>query len=188
VHAATSQDKGDIEAGRRLLAAARRAEVTHMIYVSIVGIEKVPLPYYRTKLAVERLVEDSGLPWTIVRATQFHDLVAGFAAAQRWSPLTFAFAGVEFQPIDTRDVAAELARVALAGPAGRAPDLGGPQVLTSAEITRDFLRAAGRRRPVVSVRLPGKAFAGFRAGGHLAPDRAVGEIGFARYLAERFPR
>jgi hypothetical protein len=67
------------------------------------------------------------------------------------------------------------------------PDLGGPQILTSAAITGDFPRAAGRRRPVVSVRLPGKTFAGYRAGGHLAPDRASGEITFARHLAERFP-
>ncbi|WP_406281606.1 SDR family oxidoreductase [Embleya sp. NBC_00896] len=186
VHAATANGRGDIETSRTLIEAARRAGVGHLLYVSIAGVDRVPLPYYRAKLEVERLVEDSGLPWTILRATQFHDLVAGITAAQRLSPVVLALAGVSFRPVDTHDVATELTRLVAAGPVGRVPDLGGPETHTSVELTRAVLRAAGRRRPVLPVRLPGKTFAGYRAGLHLAPDGASGRITFAQYLDERF--
>jgi len=186
VHAASSMGRRDVDDAGRLLDAARTAGVEHVVYVSIVGVDRVPLPYYRAKLEVERLVEASGLPWTTLRATQFHDLVTGVMTAQRFSPVTLTFAGVAVQPVDTRDVAAELAACALGAPAGRVPDLGGPTTYTSVEVTRAVLRATGRRRLVLPVPLPGRTFAAYRAGLHLAPEGARGRITLERYLAERF--
>jgi len=74
VHCATTNGRGDIVATRNLIEAAKRAGGPHLVYISIVGVDRVPFPYYRTKLAVERMVEESGLGWTVLRATQFHDL------------------------------------------------------------------------------------------------------------------
>jgi uncharacterized protein YbjT (DUF2867 family) len=124
IHCATSLRRHDVLHARRLLDACRGGP--HIVYVSIVGIEDIPLPYYRTKLAVERMIAESGLPWTVLRATQFHDLMLRLCTLQRWSPALFVPAGARFQPVDVRDVAERL--VSLRRPAGREPDFGGPEV------------------------------------------------------------
>ncbi|MFP8902809.1 SDR family oxidoreductase [Streptomyces atacamensis] len=184
VHCATTLGRGDVAATRRLADAAHRAgSRPHLVYISIVGVDRVPLPYYRAKLAAERVVAESGLPWTVLRATQFHDLIARVTDAQRLSPVALALAGVRFQPVDAEEVAERLADLAVGEPAGRVPDMGGPQVRDHAELTRATLRARGRRRPVLPLWLPGAAFRGYRAGGHLAPDHAVGRITYEEYLA-----
>jgi uncharacterized protein YbjT (DUF2867 family) len=183
VHCATTNGRGDIAATRNLMAAAKRAGGPHLVYISIVGIERVPLPYYRAKLAVEREIQESGLPWTILRATQFHELVAqilGLAARLPVMPLP---AGFRFQPIDTGDVADRLAGLALAPPQGRVADMGGPQVLDVRQLARTYLMLTGRRRPLLSVPVPGAIARGYREGHHLAPDHAVGRRTFEEFLA-----
>jgi uncharacterized protein YbjT (DUF2867 family) len=183
VHAA-SRPGHDVAGTRRLVEAARAAGAQpHLVFVSIVGIERVPLGYYREKLAVEEVVTGSGLPWTIQRATQFHDLLDMLFSRLSRLPALPVLAGTAFQPVDVRDVAERLAVLAGAAPAGRAPDLGGPQVLPMAELARIWLTARGRRRPVLPLRLPGAVFRGYRAGGHLAPDHAEGRRTFADFLA-----
>lgn len=185
VHLATTNGKGDVAATGNLIEAARAAGVPHLVYVSIVGIENVEFGYYRAKLACEHLVEESGLPWTILRTTQFHDLVTAICDAQRLSPVTIVPAGMSVQPIDVAEVADRLVTL-VAGPAvHRAPDLGGPQVRDLAELARTYYRAIGRRRLVCPVRLPGKVFRDYRAGNHLTPDRAVGRITFDEFLGGR---
>jgi uncharacterized protein YbjT (DUF2867 family) len=178
----------DVDVDRTLIEAARRAGTPHLVYISIVGVDRVPFSYYRTKLAAERLVEDSGLPWTILRATQFHDLIAGVSATLARSPVVPVPAGVSFQPVDVREVAARLAELATGVPAGRVPDLGGPQVRAGRDLVRAYLRHRGLRRLTLPVRLPGKAFRGYRQGGHLAPDRAVGQVTFEQFLTERITK
>ncbi|MEV3992450.1 NAD(P)H-binding protein [Streptomyces sp. NPDC049837] len=185
VHCASSPRGGDERAARNLIGAARRAGVGHLVYISIVGVDRVPLGYYRSKLAVERLVEESGLGWTVLRTTQFHDLVLAVLRAAARLPVLPAPAGVRDQPVEVTEVAARLAELAAGAPAGRVPDMGGPEVRTFPELARAYLRASGRRRPVVSVPLAGKAYRGFRAGGHLAPERAVGKVTFEEFLARR---
>ncbi|WP_344324706.1 SDR family oxidoreductase [Streptomyces macrosporus] len=188
VHCATTVGRGDVAATRRLVDAARRSGgEPHLVYISIVGIDRVPFVYYRAKSAAERIVEGAGLPWSVLRATQFHDLIAGIVDAQRMLPVALAFGGVCFQPVDAGEVADRLAALAVGGPAGRVPDMGGPQVRDHRELTRTTLRARGRRRPVLPLRLPGAVFRAFREGGHLAPDRAVGRVTYDEYLAARTP-
>lgn len=184
VHCASSS-RGDVEAAGNLIEAARAARRPTLVYVSIVGVERVPLGYYRTKLEVERMVEGSGLPWTILRSTQFHDLVAGIFAVQRWSPVIIAPAGVRFQPVDVGEVADRLVALAAAEPTGRAPDMGGPQVRPARYLARCYLRAVDHRRRVLPVHLPGRLGAALREGGNLAPERATGRITFEEYLAQR---
>jgi uncharacterized protein YbjT (DUF2867 family) len=179
VHCANGYHGIDIE--RRLVDTALRSGKPHVVYVSIVGVDRIPFFYYRAKLAAERLFADSGLPWTVLRATQFHGLVRELFALGSCSPL-MPVPDVCVQPIDVTDVAARLAELAAGEPAGYAGELGGPEVRSVRELATTYLRVSGRSRSVVPIRLPGKAFRAYRAGGNLTPDHAVGTITFENYL------
>ncbi|MET8129452.1 SDR family oxidoreductase [Streptomyces sp. NPDC005065] len=185
VHCATTPRGGDDTAAGHLIEAAKRAGVPHLVHISIVGVDRVPLGYYQVKRQVERMVEESGLGWTILRSTQFHDLVLRILAAVARLPVMPLPAGVRLQSIDTGEVADRLAELAVAGPAGRVPEMGGPEVRELPELARAYLRATGKRRPLVPVPLAGKAYAGYRRGGHLTPRRAVGKVTFEEFLTER---
>ena len=97
VHCATTNGAADVAVTRTLVDAARRAGTPHLVFISIVGVDRIPLGYYGAKLAAERVVEDAGLGWTILRATQFHDLVARLWRVQRRSPVTVSPAGTSIQ-------------------------------------------------------------------------------------------
>ncbi|WP_183650768.1 SDR family oxidoreductase [Prauserella isguenensis] len=184
VHCATTNGRGDVPATRNLLDAARRAGGPHVVYVSIAGSDRIPLPYYRAKQECEGLVERSGLRWTILRTTQFHDLIATFFAVQRWLPVVAVPAGVDFQPIDVRDVAERLAELAAEPAAGRAADLGGPRIRSTRDLARTYLQVTGRRRLVVPLPPAGGTLRGYREGRHLVPDNAAGRRTFDDFLAE----
>ncbi len=184
IHCATS--RGDAKSAAHLIAAARRNASPHLVFISIVGVDKVPFAYYRSKLATEQLIETSLLPWSIVRTTQFHDLIFRGCKALARPPVMVLPAGLVFQPIEVREVAERLVELAQAPPAGRAPDMGGPELRTVRDLASSYLQAAGRRRTVVSVRLPGSTSAAFRRGDNVTPDRAVGKVTFEEYLAEKF--
>jgi uncharacterized protein YbjT (DUF2867 family) len=186
VHCATTLSKDDVEAARHLIGAAQRAGRPHLVYISIVGVDQVPVGYYKAKLEVERLVEGSGLPWTVLRATQFHQLILRGCEMLARLPVLLVPAATSFQPIDAGEVAARLAELAAGPPAGRVPDMGGPEIRGAGDLARSYLQARARRRHVMPVRLPGAAFTGYRAGYHLAPDNAAGRVTFAQFLAERF--
>lgn len=178
--------KGDGAAAGHLIAAARRAgTVTNLVYISIVGVDVVPFGYYRTKLEVERLLEESGLGVTILRTTQFHDLVAQVVAVAAKLPVVPLPRDVPVQPIAVEEVADRLAELAVARPHGAGPGHGRPEVRPLTEWGRAYLSATGSGRRVVAVPLMGKAYAAFRRGGHLAPGRAVGRITFGEFLARR---
>jgi uncharacterized protein YbjT (DUF2867 family) len=184
VHCATGL--GDVGAARHLIESARRAGSPHLVYISIVGVDRIPFGYYKSKLQVERLVEDSGLPWTVLRATQFHQLILRGCEALAHLPVLPVPAGTSFQPIEAGEVAARLAELATGPAAGRVADMGGPEIRGAASLALSYLAARGRDRPVVPVRLPGAVFAGYRRGDHLAPDCAVGRVTFEEFLAEQF--
>ncbi|MCV7380916.1 NmrA family transcriptional regulator [Mycobacterium alsense] len=169
----------------RLVAAAKRAGSPHLVYISIVGVDRIPFGFYRSLLAGERVIAESGLPFTVLRATQFHDLVAVFLRMLAKGPVMMLPSGMRFQPVDVREVGQRLAGLALGEPSGRAPDFGGPQVRALDDLARSHLTIVGRRRPVVPIRVPGKVFRAFRAGENLAPEGAAGTITFEEYLRER---
>ncbi|EST21316.1 SDR family oxidoreductase [Streptomyces roseochromogenus] len=186
VHCASSPRGGDEEAAERLIAAAGQAGVGHLVYISIVGIDRVPLGYYKAKLAVERRIEASGLGWTVLRTTQFHDLLVTILGGLAKPPVMLVPAGVPDQPVEVREVADRLAELALAAPAGRVPDMGGPEVRTLDSLARAYLHATGRRRAVAQVPLFGRTYRAARAGGLLTPEQAVGKTTFEEYLGRRF--
>ncbi|OZM80122.1 SDR family oxidoreductase [Pseudonocardia sp. MH-G8] len=182
LHAATRPGH-DVAATANLLRAVRRTgSHPHLIVVSIVGADRISLGYYRQKVAVEDLVTSSGLPWTIQRATQFHDLLDTIFCYTSWLPVLPVPADVRFQPVDVRDLAERLATLAAGKPAGRAPDLGGPEVLSMGELAGVWLAVRGRRRPVLRVRVPGAVVRGFRSGANLAAHRERGRITFVEFL------
>lgn len=156
----------------------------HLVYISIVGVDRVHHPYYRYKLDTERFIERSGLPHTILRATQFHDLVRVACAALARPPVMFV-PDLPMQPVDTADVAARLVELACGPPAGRVPDLGGPQVRSLPDLAAEYLDAVGGTRRVRPFRPPGRVFAAYRAGFHTAPERRSRGRTFADYLAAR---
>jgi uncharacterized protein YbjT (DUF2867 family) len=193
VHCAGSS-KGDEDKALNLVRAASRAGARHLVYISVVGADRVPVVssvdramfgYFASKLAAERVVADSGLPWTTLRATQFHDLILMTARQMAKLPMIPVPAGFRFQPVDAGEVAARLVEFALGTPAGLVPDMAGPRVYEMAELLRGYLRASHRRRPIIPVWLPGKAARALRAGANLAPGQAVGRRTWEEFLAER---
>jgi uncharacterized protein YbjT (DUF2867 family) len=187
VHCATSS-KGDVDATRNLVQAASRVGAPHLLYVSIVGIDHIASwGYPKAKLQSERVVADSGLPWTILRVTQFYDYCFSGVRKLARLPVVPVPAGFRVQPVDPDEVAARLVELTLGEPAGRVPDMGGPQVTSWADLLRDYLRASHRRRWVVPVRIPGTR--AVRAGALLPPPgHAVGRRTWARFLTASLER
>ena len=183
--------KSDEDKARNLVRAASRAGTRHLVYISVVGADLIPVAsramfgYFASKRAAERIVADSGLPFTILRATQFHDLILTVAQQMAKLPAVPLPAGFRVQPVEADEVAARLVELALGEPAGLVPDMGGPRVYGAAELLRGYLRATQRRRPIVPLWLPGKAARVFRAGANLAPEQAVGRRTWEEFLAER---
>ncbi|WP_208092692.1 SDR family oxidoreductase [Blastococcus xanthinilyticus] len=184
VHLATGLRRKDVVIARTLLDASRRAGVEHLLLISIVGIDHIPLGYYRDKVEIERLVADSGVPHTILRATQFHTLVDQLFTVQRRLPVLLA-PSFRVQPIAPSEVADRLVELASSAPAGRVPDIGGPAVRPLPELAQVWATARGIRRRVVPARLPGRVFAGYRAGHDLVPGPPYGRVTFEEYLAAR---
>jgi uncharacterized protein YbjT (DUF2867 family) len=183
VHCATRMR--DAAMTENLVRAARNSGQPHLVYISIVGIDRVPFFYYRQKLAAEKVIENSDLPNTILRATQFHDLILRICSSLSRTPVMFVPSATDFQPVDAGEVASRLVELASGAATGRVPDMGGPEVLTVTELARTYLEAAGKRRRIASVHIPGRLFDGYRRGGHLAPDHLDGSLTFAEFLARR---
>lgn len=188
VHAASDtrhSGKGDLTQTEQLLAASRDAG--HLIYVSIVGIDLIPLPYYKRKLACEQAIVDSGIPHTIVRATQFHELLAFVLEKAERSPIAPLPLDLRVQSIAAAEAAEQVAALVDGPPLGRAPDVGGPEVLTTRAALDAWREARGRPRRVIGLRLPGRIAAGFREGRNTCPDRAVGRQTWREFLAASRP-
>ena len=180
LHLATGQGRRDVQQARNLLTAV--SGTPHLVLMSIAGIDRIPLAYYRHKLTVEQLVAASGVPYTILRATQFHTLLDRIFSL-RAVPALFAPA-VTLQPIAVEDVADRLTELVAEPPVmGRAPDIGGPERRPVPELARIWKQAKNSRRPVVPVRVPGKIFGAFAAGAACVDGTPAGRITFAEYLA-----
>jgi uncharacterized protein YbjT (DUF2867 family) len=186
IHAASDAKlrSADLESARRLTAAAK--QTTHLVYISIVGIDQLDYGYYRTKLAVEEHIAGSGLPYTILRTTQWHQLLDRIFTIATRSPIVPVPSRTRVQPIDVSEVADRLTELALGEPAGRVADMGGPHILEVADAARSHVRAAGKHRLLLPVRLPGAAGRGFRAGLHLAPRHTESTITWDDFLTRRF--
>ena len=177
--------KGDDEATRNLVGAASRADVRHLVYISVIGADTVPVGWLRSKHAAEQAVAASGIPWTTLRAAQFHDLVLTVLQKMARLPVIPVPGGLRFEPVDSRDVAARLVELTLGAPAGRVADLAGPTVYGMGALVRGYLDATGRRRLTMPLRMPGRAGRAYRAGENLSGlGASAGRRTWEDFLAE----
>jgi len=177
----------DVVGTRRLLAMAREAGVRHAVYVSIVGIEGVAYPYYRYKLAAEAVVRENIVPWSILRATQFHTLMerflSGFTKVPGLATVPFQW---QFQPVDPRDVATRLVAVVTGEPGGMLPDFGGPEVRDFKSLAMSWLKARKSEKRLLNLWLPFKFSQQFSEGRLLSPEHMDGTTTFEQYLERRY--
>ncbi len=173
----------DVAGTANLLDAMRGQEVAHLVYVSIVGVDRIPLRYYRAKREAEASIEGQSIPWTIQRATQFHPFIETRMAASARKPFIACPRRLRFQPVAVDTVADRLVQHVAAGPAGMAPDLGGPEVLTQRELASTWLSAVGRRRALLPAPLVGRVGQAFHDGANLCPDRASAGPTWQQHLA-----
>ena len=180
IHAASNSRRRvrdtEVEGTRRVLDAARGARA-HLIYVSIVGVDEHRLPYYRAKREAEQLVAASDVRWTIQRATQFHDLIDAFLGF----PVFVSTPNLAFQVVDAGEVAVRLAELAEAGPSGRAPDFGGPEIRGIKDLARTRRELTGRRARLLRAPRVGP-LRDFDDGRHLAPEHRDGRITWEQWL------
>ncbi|MEV7228748.1 SDR family oxidoreductase [Polymorphospora sp. NPDC051019] len=161
------------------------AGVRHLLVLSIVGIDRAPFGYYAGKVAQERLVANGGQPWTILRATQFHEFATQIYRQLRFGPLTL-IPTMRSQPVAAREVAQRLVDLAEGEPVGRATDLGGPREEMMADLVRAYARSVGARGPVIQFPLPGAFGRAMRDGALVAgPAAEHGTQTFAEWLARR---
>lgn len=196
IHAASDprgDPAADEEGTRRLAAAARAAGVRHLVYVSIVGIDRIPHPYYVRKLAAEKALAASGLPYSILRATQFHSFIDFLLAkAAAYMPLVMPLpAGYSVQPVAIEDVAARLLRALDDGPGGRLPDFGGPERLTARQAARIWQQVRGVHKPILPVPSLDAAARAFRRGYNTleadTPPENRGGLSWHEWLARSVP-
>jgi uncharacterized protein YbjT (DUF2867 family) len=147
----------------------------------------MPIGYFRAKAAAEQAFIGSGVPWTVLRVAQLHDFVLPIVRSMARLPLLPAPGGLRFEPVERDEVAARLAEITLGAPAGRAPDLAGPEVLDLPQLAAAYAEALGRRRrPLLPLRLPGGVGRAYRAGDNLAdPDAARGVRTWRAFLTQR---
>jgi uncharacterized protein YbjT (DUF2867 family) len=168
---------------RMLLTAEKAAGVGHHLVLSIVGIDGVDAGYYAGKLAHERAVMAGDIPWTILRATQFHEFAGQVLERGTFGPFRLAMR-MRTQPIAAREVAERLVDLAEAEPSGRARDLAGPREESLVEMIRAYARAQGIRGPIPAFSLPGAWGRALRSGKALpGPDAMLGRQTFEEWLA-----
>jgi uncharacterized protein YbjT (DUF2867 family) len=174
-----------VAGSRQLLAAEERAGATHHVGISIVGCERVPVGYYRVKAEQEQVIERGPMPWSIVRATQFHELAdMALTAAGKWRVLPIP--AMRLQTVAAVEVARVVADVAEGKPGNGRIQIAGPQVTTAAELARTWKSITGRRALSVPVLVPGKLGRELRAGALTAPQAdVIGSQTFADWLSAR---
>ncbi|GCE15530.1 SDR family oxidoreductase [Tengunoibacter tsumagoiensis] len=179
----------DLDGTSHLIKAAQAHGAPHLIYVSIAGIDHSPFSYFQAKLGVEHLIEQSTLPWSILRVTQFHPYILSLIKDwedEQTSTITVP-AGTRFQPIDTREVAAALVQLVEQEAAGHIPDIGGPEILTIEDMIETYQRVL-HKKGVIRAEGPevlsGEYYDAFRSDEKLIPDRAVARITWERFLQE----
>jgi uncharacterized protein YbjT (DUF2867 family) len=185
LHAASNSERAagaeDVEAMRRLLDGAPRG-VEHLLYLSIVGVDRIPYWYYEYKLACERLVERAAVPFTILRATQFHELAESRLRRLERLRIPAAPLGIRAQLVAARDTAEAAVAALERDPLGRI-DFGGPEVLGGREVLATWRKYRGEPRFVVPLAPIRNPWRGYARGLNTTPDHAYGRQTWRDYVA-----
>ena len=194
IHCASNpknSEEVDVKGTRNLLEALHKTSFTHLIYLSIVGIDKSTYPYYVNKLRVEKMIQESKIPWSILRVTQFHDFVLNriINSSENKPNATFKIPkGLKFQPIDVEDVTKNIIQLVISGPANSTSILGGPEILSIEEMTHIYLRETGKADTIEEVFVENDFYNIFRSGINLRPEYSVGVIKWRKFLKNNFKK
>jgi uncharacterized protein YbjT (DUF2867 family) len=186
VHAA-SDPRGDpwqvdVAGTRRLVESVDRDRLRHLVYVSIVGVDRIPYGYYRAKWAAEQVLLASGLPVTLLRVTQFHDFVDVLLDGARRGPVLPVPMGWRVQPVDVGEVAGHVAEVCDRTPSGSVIEYGGPEELSAADLARSWAAVRAPGAHVVATPVPGRLSSAFRDGAAVPARGARGRRTYAEHL------
>jgi len=186
VHAATDPQgdpwQVDVAGTRRLVQAVDRHRLRHLVYVSIVGVDRIPWGYYRAKFAAEQVLLASGLPVTLLRVTQYHEFVDSMLDTARRGPVLPVPMGWRVQPVDVGDVAEHAADVVGRPPANGVVEFGGPEEVAAADLARAWAAARAPGAHVVATPVPGKIGAAFRDGAALPTGGERGRRTYGQHL------
>lgn len=175
----------DVDGTGRLVRACREEGVGHLIYVSIIGVDRNPFAYFRAKLAAERIVARSQVPYSIVRASQFPTLCMALLERMTHGPICLAPSGFTVEPVAAEDLAARLVERIEDGPSSATEEFAGPERIGSRRLASTWLRARGKRALVLPVPMPGAVARAFRAKSNIAsPDARRGTTTWAEWLSD----
>ena len=174
----------DVAGTRSLLDAARAGGLPHLLYISIVGVDRTEYPYYRAKWEAEQMVEHSGLPWTILRATQYHNFVRYLlqSCGADTQPEVVVPGGIRMQPIDVGEVADRLVLLMEQGPSGQTTEMGGPQILSLEDMAQTYVHLLGRQATIRAAEPTDEMYTMMRTGIIVTPAHAEGKITWEQYL------
>jgi uncharacterized protein YbjT (DUF2867 family) len=187
IHAATSPRKNsdiiDVSGLKKFLDFSQ--DIQHFIYPSIVGIEDIPMKYYRNKYQAEELLNNSSVPHSIVRATQFHSFVENLFLTKPLLKRYLVPGDIKFQSVHVDDYAAHLIKIISVGPQGKTADFGGPEILTLREMTEMKIKVNNESKKVFNLSFPGKLYKSFLEGKNTNEHQKVGKITFEEYLRNK---
>lgn len=190
LHAASDPRRSkvvDVQGTQRLVEAAKREGVTHVVFISIIGIDKIQLPYYNDKLEAERVIRDSGVPYTVLRTAQFHHFVDLLLRHAARVPFLLPIpSGFWIQSISTVEVAQILAELLTGNPRSVVPDLAGPERLSLRDAAERWLNVRGLRKWIAPVPVPGAVGTSLRAGHNTTPDRTGGRETWVEWLKAKY--
>jgi uncharacterized protein YbjT (DUF2867 family) len=189
VHAATGYPypdedpwQVDVAGTRRLVEAVDRTLLQHLVYISIVGVDRIPFGYYRAKFAAEQVLLASGLPITLLRVTQFHEFVNQVLDRARRGPVLPVPMGWRVRPVDTGEVAARVAELVAGAPTGDVVEYGGPAEHSAAYLARMWAAARSPGTRVVATPVPGRLSTAFREAAAVPTRGGRGRRTYAEHL------
>ncbi len=175
----------DIEGTKNLLEIITNSKFQHFIYVSITGVDKSHFPYYQDKYKVEKIIRGSSIQWSILRATQFHDLILHRIIKPLdkgiGSPIKVP-KNMRFQSIDKIEVAKRVVELIIEGPTNSTITIGGPEVLAIGEMVQLYLNALGRNEKIESTSNVNELYNLFSSGINLCPEYTFGKITWEQYI------
>ncbi|UOY92349.1 NmrA family NAD(P)-binding protein [Ectobacillus sp. JY-23] len=184
IHTATSPmkhtKKVDVLAFEKLLE--KLGHIKHFIYPSIIGIEHIPLYYYKCKCEAETLLKNSSIPYTIVRTTQFHSFVESLMLSKTICNRYIIPGNFKFQSVDTDDFAKHLIQIANHTPEGKTVEFGGPHIMTLKEMAAHKIHINKETRKILNFSFPGKLYKSLVEGKNTTSAEARGETTFEEYL------
>ena len=178
----------DVAGTRALLDAARAGGWPHLLYNSIVGVDQTEYAYYRAKREAEQMVAQSGFPWTVLRATQFHNFVQYLlqSCGADTQPEVVVPGGIRLQSIDVGEVADRLVLLMERGPSGQTLEMGGPQILSLEAMAQTYVHLWGHQATIRSAEPADEMYTMMRTGIILTPAHAEGKITWEQYLQHIF--